>query len=207
MCARFVFVFVMLASFRVATAQTPEQPAEEPPVEASPVDGETSEPEPEPRAVKLPAYQTLPQNENWSVLRQIPESERTDFWDPIKYIPLTKDGSTWLSFGGSTRFRLESWWNFNFGAAPPDVDTDDTFLLWRLLLHADLHVGEHVRVFAEGITAQSTDRTLLGGNTFLNINALDLQQGFLDLELPLGPDATVVLRGGRQELLFARNDW
>ena len=38
-----------------------------------------------------PTYQFLRYNEDWSELRGVPESELTDFWDSIKYIPLSDD--------------------------------------------------------------------------------------------------------------------
>lgn len=194
-----LLLHLSLAVSRPLAAQDSQQPPAEP---AAAEAEETATSDQKPPEVKRPKFQVMRQNEDWSVLGNVPESDRTDFWDPIKYVPLNEDGSVWASFGGSTRFRLESWSNFNFGAAPPGVDTDDTFLLWRLLAHADLHVGENFRVFAEGITAQSTDRTLPGGRRPLDVNSLDLQQGFADLILPLGQDASVVLRAGRQELLF-----
>lgn len=150
-----------------------------------------------------PAFQALRFNENWSALGQMPKEQRTDLWDPIKYIPLTEDESIWLSFGGSARLRLESWRNFNFGA-PPAGKNDDTFLLGRVFLHADLHLGPHVRIFAEGKSAFATDRRLVGGRRALDIDTLDLQNGFIDLRVPLGDEVMATLRAGRQELLFGR---
>ena len=54
-----------------------------------------------------PTYQFLRYNEDWSALRGVSDSELTDFWDPIKYIPLSEDGETWLSTDGSIRLRYE----------------------------------------------------------------------------------------------------
>src|SRR6266545_712182 len=42
-----------------------------------------------------PAYQTLRFDEDWSFLRKT--SLRSDFWDPIKFIPLNSDGSWFLT--------------------------------------------------------------------------------------------------------------
>ncbi|MEO8429026.1 MAG: hypothetical protein ABI651_18195, partial [Verrucomicrobiota bacterium] len=53
------------------------------------------------QAAEPPAYQTLRYNEDWSVLRN--STNRTDFFDPVKYIPLNTNGDWYLSFGGEAR--------------------------------------------------------------------------------------------------------
>lgn len=137
-------------------------------------------------------------DENWSAFTA--PAEGGELWDPIKNIRLSEDVS--LSFGGDLRFRLEHWENFGF--AEPN---DDTFLLGRLLLHADLRAGEHFRAFVQGKSAFLVDeRDLPGGARTLDVDTLDLQQGFADIMLPLGeaPRRSVKLRLGRQELSFGR---
>jgi alginate export protein len=143
-----------------------------------------------------PKFNFLRFQEDWSALREIPPSQRSDPFDSIKYIPLTADGSLWLSLGGRMRFRLENWSNFAF-AAP----NDDTFLLTRIFLHGDLHLGENLRVFVEGKSAHSTDRNLPGGRRTQDVDVLELQQAFIDLRIPLGADAAFTLRPGRREFL------
>lgn len=151
--------------------------------------------------VERPTYKPLRFLEDWSVLANGgPATD--DFWDAIKYIPLSDDEMVWLSLGGSMRLRAENWSDFAFGA--PSVENDDTFLLWRLLLHADLHIGENVRVFVEGKSALSTDRDLPGGRRTLDVDSLDLEQAFVDLKLPLTSDTSLTLRPGRQQLLFGK---
>lgn len=154
-----------------------------------------------PAAPVRPAYQPLRFLEDWSVLARGTPTD-ADVWDRIKYIPLSDDESVWLSLGGSMRFRAEHWSDFAFGAA--GVENDDTFLLWRLLLHADLHLGENVRVFVEGKSALSTDRDLPGGRRTLDVDALDLEQAFIDLKFTLSDDASLTVRPGRQQLLFGK---
>src|SRR3972149_605879 len=66
-------------------------------------------------APQRPSYQVLRFNEDWSVLRHIDTTAQADFFDPIKYVPLSDDGEIWASFGGQLRLRLESWSDFNFG--------------------------------------------------------------------------------------------
>src|SRR3989442_1357936 len=139
-------------------------------------------------------------NEDWSVLRGVDLSTTEDFWDRLKFIPLTKDGSVWLSLGGQARERAEYFRHYLFGASTPK-DTD-AYLLSRFRLSADLHVTPYVRMFVEGKSSFSLDRDLVGGRTTSFVDEFDLQNGFADIMIPLGEQANVTLRGGRQELLF-----
>ncbi len=59
--------------------------------------------------IERPRFTFLRYQEDWSILRDADPASLTDLWDPIKYIPLNEDGSMWVSFGGSTRLRMESW--------------------------------------------------------------------------------------------------
>jgi len=149
----------------------------------------------------LPWFQFLRQNEDWSVLRGAPDDVSQRPLNRIKYVPLTDDETIWVSFGGHTRGRVEAWDNFAFGA--PTTDSDE-FALWRLTMHADLHVGPNARVFVEGISALSTDRSLPGGRRALDVNELDLQQGFADISFDLGDHSRLTIRAGRQAYLFGK---
>jgi hypothetical protein len=157
----------------------------------------------EPPAYTPPGYQGLRHNEDWSVLAERTTLESEDLFDPIKYVPLDDSGFAWVSFGGQVRERVEIWDDFNFGA-PPTADDDDVSLLSRFFLHGDLHFGDHVRAFVQGKSALSTDRDLIGGRRTLDVDEFALQNGFIDLAMELSGDDKVVLRGGRQELLFGK---
>ena len=109
-----------------------------------------------------PSYEPLRQNEDWSVLAKAGTVKDPDLFDPLKYISLTRTGSVWVSFGGQVRERLESWNQFNFGA-PVAAVHNDSYLYSRLMLHADLHIGTHVRVFVQEKNSFSTHRALVGG--------------------------------------------
>ena len=139
-------------------------------------------------AYKAPAYSGIRFTEDWSGLKKV-GGDGGDFFDPIKYIPLNDEGDIYLSFGGQARLRLEGWSNFNFGANGAGTAAfrpdDDIFLLTRILLHADLHVTRHFRVFVEGKSALATDRDLLGARRGLDEDALDLQNAFFDLAYQL----------------------
>src|SRR5262245_4054504 len=56
-----------------------------------------------------PAYKLLRYEEDYSFLKD--PSRRTDFWDPIKYIPLWERDDWHLSFGGEIRERYEIYHN------------------------------------------------------------------------------------------------
>jgi hypothetical protein len=60
------------------------------------------------------SYKLLRSDEDWSFLRD--KNLRSDFWDPIKYIPLRRDAKDWyLTFGGEAREVWEQIGNDNLG--------------------------------------------------------------------------------------------
>ena len=130
-------------------------------------------------------------NEDWSVLRGVDLSTTDDVWDRLKFIPLTKDGSVYLTLGGQARERVEYFRHFLFGASEPE-DTDG-YLLSRYRLSADLHVTRYFRMFVEGKSAFALDRDLQGGRTTAFVDELDLLNGFADIMIPLGSQASVTL--------------
>jgi len=144
-------------------------------------------------AAEPPAFQNLRYEESAAAYREV------DAASPLeegKYVTLGDSDDMYVSFGGQARVRWEMWDNAGFDAA-----NDDDFGLLRLRLHADLVLGEHVRVFVEGKSATATDRDLPGGRRTLDVDELDLQNGFVDLMDDIGAGKGVV-RIGRQELSF-----
>lgn len=122
-----------------------------------------------------------------------------DYMDPVKHVKLNDDGSVWVGFGGETRARYEYWNNFNTGGAEGD------FLLTRVLLSADLHLGPYVRLFAEGKSAFSTDRDELpGGRRTLDVDELDLQQGYAEFTTPDMDGLVASIKAGRLGLNFGK---
>ena len=142
-----------------------------------------------------PKWKLLRFEEDWSILKNSPKSKRTHLFDPIKYIPLSADGKLWVSFGGHARARLENWSDFSFNSA-----NTDSFLVTRVILHSDIHYGEHFRLFAEGKSAHVTSRNLPGNSRTLDMDEFELQQAFVDFRFPLGDMGTITLRPGRREL-------
>src|SRR5262245_27731130 len=75
-----------------------------------------------------PAYKILRFDEDYSYLSN--QADRTDLFDPIKYIPLRKDAPLWyLSFGGELRERFEGNYDRNFGIGGAG---SDSYLLQRI---------------------------------------------------------------------------
>lgn len=153
-----------------------------------------------PPAPPRPAYQNLRYEEDWSTLHR---PEPRDPFDALKAIELRDDPPVLLTLGGDYRVRLESWDGFLFGQ-PPGQDASDTFVLNRIKLHADLRIGDFFRAFAEGKSALSTGRDLLGGRRTIDADELDLQNAFIDLRFRPADRVTLTLRPGRQELQFGK---
>ncbi len=148
-----------------------------------------------------PTWKFIRHQEDWSVLKNIQPRQALPIRDRIKFIPLNQNASRWASFGVHMRMRLENWSNFAF-AAPPQHN--DTFLLWRMTGHSDLHWGNHYRLYLEAKSALATDRNLPGDKRPLDIDTLALQQAFIDFKYQLTDATSLTIRPGRQELLFGK---
>ncbi|MCR4290345.1 MAG: alginate export family protein [Candidatus Scalindua sp.] len=127
----------------------------------------------------------------------------TDFFDPVKYIPLNQSGSIWLSFGFEERFRVEKWSDFQFDP-PRTKNNDDAFVLNRVRTNADLHMGPYLRLYTELKSADVGAQSLPRSRRKQDKDTIDLQNLFADFTLPLGKvlggDNHLVLRVGRQEM-------
>ncbi len=141
-----------------------------------------------------PKYLDLRYDEDFSYLEAPEGSYKPNLFDPIKNVHL---GTDWrLSLGGEFRFRLEAETNKGFGAAEP---AQDSFALYRFLIHADLKYRDLFRVFFQAISAFDEDRNLTPRP--IDENRWDLHQLFFDVRL-LGEESPLTLRIGRQELLY-----
>jgi len=117
---------------------------------------------------------------------------------------LSGDGRSYVVFGGQLRERVEGWRGFDFGV-PDTSQHDDVFALTRVRLSADLHLGGNLRLFAEGKSAISTNRRLVGGKRLSDVDDPDLQQGYLELgSRPTQRGGATAARIGRQELALGR---
>src|SRR6202171_1249554 len=140
-----------------------------------------------------PAYAPERYDEDWSFLRD--RSKRTDFFDPIKWIPLGNEGSWFLTLGGELRERFQDIRNSEFGFTTP---TNNRHAYHRIFLIADTHLGPHFRTFVEFVNAE-----IVGAVTDpppAEQDPLDILQGFADLILPVSKSADFTLRVGREEM-------
>lgn len=144
-------------------------------------------------AADPPPFKFLRPDEDYSYLRgQRPR----DIGERIKFIALNRERSAYLSLGGEFRPFFEAIDAPRFGVGG---GRSDAYLLQRTLLHADLHFGDHVRLFGTLGIHQAFGKDRPTGPS--DRNGADVQQLFVDLM----PDAEGRWRArlGRQELLFS----
>ncbi len=144
---------------------------------------------------EAPVYKPSRYDEDYSYLHD--PARQTDFWDPLKYIPLGSDPNTYLSFGGELRERFD---HFDSPFFSLRRRNSEDALLHRLLLSADLHLGEQFRAFVQLGDHLQAGRGNLRSPT--DLNRLDIQQAFMDLNLTQLPADGATLRVGRQEMAF-----
>ncbi len=149
-----------------------------------------SEPAPAPDR----GYKLLRSEEDWSFL--VDKSLRSDFWDPLKYIPLRRNAKDWyLTLGGEAREVWEQIGNDNWGQSP----IMNGYLNERYMPYIDLHYGPHVRTFIELKSGINSFRA--GGPRPIDEKKLDFQAAFLDLGGATSR-SSVHARVGRQELEY-----
>lgn len=181
-CLAILPVLLLFSAMRAA-AQLPE-PAPSPaiPIQASAIP-------------TRPTIQILRFNEDWSVLRD--PALRTDLWDPIKYIPLSRTApDTYLSIGGEFRGTYEQVKNDNFTQTPYPVYR---FGMERFQLFTDLHLNPRVRFFIQLESGLEQNRA--GGPRPIDEKKLDFLNAFVDLH-PFPSNRGPLLRVGRQEFNF-----
>lgn len=142
-----------------------------------------------------PAYKQLRYDEDYRYLRD--PTKRTDFLDPIKYLPVGRGSNAWATIGGEARLRYEYFENPQWGAAPQDPDG---YLLQRYMLHGDVHCQDFFRVFSQFKSGVVTDRT--GGPRPTDRDDFDLHQLFADGRLAWDERQSLTLRLGRQEMAY-----
>ncbi|WP_197444277.1 alginate export family protein [Maioricimonas rarisocia] len=129
-------------------------------------------------------------NEDWSLLRN-PENRQGEWWERFKYIPVDDSAETYLTLGNEVRARYEWLGDPNWG----EQETDSGGYFWfRTLPTADLHVGDHLRLFGEFIVAPSAG--VDPEPTGLDDDVADVLQAFAEIRCS---DSTII-RGGRRVL-------
>jgi hypothetical protein len=118
-----------------------------------------------------------------------------DFFDPIKFIPLSSTGKFYLSIGGEIRSQYERFTHLGWGN---ELTDRDGYLLQRFVVHTDWHFGPHVRVFGQVKSGLVVDNRV--PPDLPDEDRLDLHQAFVDLTT--GWDSSLTLRLGRQEMSY-----
>ncbi|MEJ0058017.1 MAG: alginate export family protein [Bacteroidota bacterium] len=111
-------------------------------------------------------FKNLRYDEDYSFLK---DSLKRSWYDDLKFHPLNKDRSSWLSTGGEVRHQFFHYTNEEWGNAPAD---NDGFILARLLVHTDLHINKSLRVFTQVQTSLADGR--ISAPSPVEQNELDL---------------------------------
>jgi hypothetical protein len=143
-------------------------------------------------------YGTARWAEDWRALRD--PKNHVDPFDALKFIPLTDDKTVYLTLSGETRIR--NWFETRpfMGQQAPD---DSGRFTVRNIYGADLHVGDHFRVYGELVNGDAAGWSGYGYNTSYRTR-LDLQQLFGEFRAHLAGARTGVILG-RQQFLDAPN--
>ncbi|APH54795.1 putative exported protein [Granulibacter bethesdensis] len=136
--------------------------------------------------------------EDWSYLRD--PSLRKDFFDPLKFVKLNDSGSIYVTFNGSERLR-----NF-FDQAPfygyQSKKSSDRLLL-RSQYGADVHLGDHLRIYTDVISGQAWGHNYFGYNGTQRTN-MDFLNLFAEVKgKVLGGQGGIIV--GRQQFLDVPN--
>ncbi|GEC80172.1 alginate export family protein [Flavobacterium aquatile] len=121
------------------------------------------------------------------------DSVETDY-KRLKFIPVNKDKTTYISTGGEVRLQYFNIQNEDWGDASND---NDGFILTRYLLYADFHANSSFRFFFQLQSSNANGR--INPNSIEN-NPLDIHQAFFDVNFL--SQKQLILRAGRQELSY-----
>ena len=147
-----------------------------------------------------PAYKVLRYDEDYSYLKD--SARRTDFFDPIKYIPLGGREDWYLSLGGEIRERFEFFHNPDAGSGIANASGNNADLQQRYMLHGDLQVGPHLRFFGQLMTGLEEGR-IGGPRPDVDQDVFDAHQAFVDVTVPLPAEKSfLTARLGRQEFEY-----
>ena len=132
--------------------------------------------------------------EDWSALAD--PALRTEPLDNLKYLSLPGVSSTaYLSLGLTLRERFESNDAANFGVGG---EGEDSYVLQRFQVHADLHFSEHWRLFTQLEDARDFSKRT---TTPVDANKADLRLAFVETVETIG-GGTLKARIGRQDFAF-----
>lgn len=137
------------------------------------------------------SFKLLRYDENYEYLKDSADT----FYNKVKFLPLNEKKNMYLSFGGEARFEYvdfnnEDWGRLNIG--------HNIFFLQRYDVHADLHLGERVRIFSQFRSALQNGRK--NGPRGIDEDQLSIQNLFIDINLLKNKNGKLTSRIGRQEL-------
>jgi len=156
--------------------------------------------------------------EDYAYLRDPDKSN--DIFDPLKFIPLDRDGYVYLTLNGELRFRYDNIDHRRFGVAPSAVPATtpggsptygtataaSTSELYRqrYMLGGDLHIGPGFRAYAEFYHGQETGHNVGGTVPGKQRNDVALVNGFAEF-YGFDDEAKTGIRAGRQEVFLGNN--
>jgi hypothetical protein len=116
----------------------------------------------------------------------------TDVFDPLKYLPLSQDGTSWISLNAGLRLMYDH--NLTNVAGAPFGSLND--LYERATVGADLHLGEHFRAYFDAIDGQYHGTGPMPGVTTTD---LGVYNAFVEFMGTAG-EAKYGVRIGRQQV-------
>lgn len=126
------------------------------------------------------------------------ENDRTrENWEgaPARFKDIEIASGISLDFGADARWKVESVENPRYGLTAFE---DDSWLMQRLLMHANLRFDDDARVFVEIGAFDTINRANKGAG---DDNRIDVHQAFVDLT-PSWGETKLRLRIGRQEISY-----
>jgi hypothetical protein len=147
-----------------------------------------------------PYYNIIRYNDrDFSFLRT--DTSDHDFFNPLKFIPLSPKGADYITLGGELREEYRYYQNENWGDISSERNDPDGFLWHRFMLHADVHLGKYFRLFGQVKNCMVVSRA--GGvRPVIDENILDLNQAFIEVSGAFAQNQALTLRLGRQEYNF-----
>lgn len=140
-----------------------------------------------------PSFKQLRYDEDYAFLKA---DTAVNFYQKMKYTALSKDGNTYLSFGGDVRFQYYHVVNDEWGKQP---DRNYGYVFSRYLGHADFHAGKYFRAFLQLQSGMANGKA---ATSPADENPLDLHQAFIDINLLSQNHSNFTIRLGRQELYY-----
>jgi Alginate export len=143
-----------------------------------------------------PPLNPFPTEQNWSFLAD--SSKRTDFFDPVKYIPFSENPQLYLSLGFEYRIEYEYFDNWMLGASPQD---HNGYVFNRAMPHFDFHAGRYFRIFSE-FEFDFEDGRNGCPRPQIDEDRGDVHQAFIEIGSHVSSPHGISLRAGRQGIVF-----